>query len=143
MQLIATTALVAFFVLSGNTSAETSQITAEAVQTEAVREVLEAHSVALTGYNAVPEQTDSDPTITASGAYSNPEVVAARSVDLKDELPFGTVIEFVIPEGNSAPPCGLSSVSHLVGYRVIADSMHPRKRNQVYILFDAGDAVRI
>ena len=143
MQIIATTALMAFFILSSNTSAEVSQITPEMASPEPVQEVLEVHSVALTGYNAVPEQTDADPSMTASGAYSNPEIVAARSVDLADELPFGTVIEFTIAETGTKAPCGLSSVNHLVGYRVIADSMHPRKRNQIDIMFDTQDSVRI
>lgn len=107
------------------------------------QEVVPSYSVSLTGYNAVPEQTDDSPEWTASGAYSNPDMVAARSVDLKEELPFGTVIEFVIADNASKAPCGLSSVEHLVGYRVVADSMHPRKRNQIDILFDANDTVRI
>ncbi len=143
MSVIATTAFMAFFILSSNTSAETASITTEIVSAEPVQEVVEVHSVALTGYNAVPEQTDSDPSTTASGAYSNPEVIAARSVDLADELPFGTVIEFTLSGKNSKPPCGLSAVDHLVGYRVIADSMHPRKRNQIDIMFDNKDSVRI
>ena len=36
-------------------------------------------TVTLTAYNAVPAQTDSDPFTTASGMYSNPDLVAARS----------------------------------------------------------------
>ena len=94
----------------------------------------QAFSVAMTAYNAVPEQTDGDPMTTASGAYSNPEIIAARSVDLADELPFGTVI--AISSASSTPTCGLHVVSDLIGLRVIADSMHPRKRNQIDILFE-------
>lgn len=90
--------------------------------------------VAMTAYNAVPEQTDSDPTITASGAYSNPEIVAARSRDLKEELPFGTVIEIVGP-ANAQHSCGYDVVSPILGYRVIADTMHQRFTNRVDVLF--------
>lgn len=92
------------------------------------------YTVSMTGYNAVPEQTDSDPFTTASGAYSNPEVVAARSVDLKEDLPFGTVIEIVAHNDVSNPNCGFSVVEEHLGLRVIADSMHPRKRNQIDVL---------
>lgn len=92
------------------------------------------YTVSMTGYNAVPEQTDGDPFTTASGAYSNPEVVAARSVDLKEQLPWGTVIE-IIARGDAANPnCGYEVVEEHLGLRVIADSMHPRKRNQIDIL---------
>ena len=99
-------------------------------------------SVKLTAYNAVAAQTDGDPRTTASGAFSNPEVVAARSRDLADILPFGTIIAI---EG---PPvadndCGYSLVSPQIGYRVIADSMHSRKRSQVDILLDHADTVSI
>mgnify|MGYP003395153657 CR=1 FL=1 len=91
-------------------------------------------TVSMTGYNAVPEQTDGDPFTTASGAYSNPEVVAARSVDLKEQLPWGTVIEIVAHNDVKNPNCGFSVVEEHLGLRVIADSMHPRKRNQIDVL---------
>lgn len=92
------------------------------------------YTVSMTGYNAVPEQTDADPFTTASGAYSDPDVVAARSVDLKEDLPFGTVIEIVAHNDTKNPNCGFSVVEEHLGLRVIADSMHPRKRNQIDIL---------
>ena len=97
-----------------------------------------AYTVAMTGYNAVPGQTDDSPDITASGAYSNPEIVAARSVDLADELPFGTVIEIDPTTSTSSPTCGLGIVQDKVGFRVIADSMHPRMHDKIDILFDGG-----
>lgn len=95
---------------------------------------LPTYSVALTAYNAVPAQTDGDPFTTASGAYSNPEVVAARSQDLRDELPFGTIIEVSGPStpGNS---CGYSVVAPVIGYRVIADVMNARYTDRIDILF--------
>ena len=95
-------------------------------------------SVAMTGYNAVPEQTDGDPFTTASGAFSDPDVVAARSVDLADELPFGTVI--AVTAASSSPTCGFNVAEDAIGLRVVADSMHPRKRNQIDILFDVKPA---
>ncbi len=92
------------------------------------------YPVTLTAYNAVPEQTDSNPFETASGAYSNPEVVAARSQDLADELPFGTIIEI---DGPNAPQnnCGYGIVAPIVGYRVIADTMNVHFTNRIDILF--------
>ena len=93
-----------------------------------------SHVVTLTAYNAVPEQTDNDPLVTASGAYSNPEIVAARSRDLADTLPFGTIIEIVGPS-TSQNNCGYDIVEHIVGYRVIADSMNSRYTDRIDILF--------
>lgn len=94
-------------------------------------------SVAMTAYNAVPEQTDEDPFTTASGAYSNPEIIAARSRDLKEDLPFGTVIEILGPETANVN-CGYDIVSPIMGYRVIADTMHQRFTNRVDVLFSTN-----
>ena len=80
------TALTGFFVFAGVGGISTDTLM-KAESTQAP--TYPTYSVAMTGYNAVPEQTDSDPTTTASGAYSDPDVVAARSVDLADELQIG------------------------------------------------------
>jgi len=101
---------------------------------EAARPVAPGMLVAMTAYNAVPEQTDGDPMITASGAYSNPEIIAARSRDLKDELPFGTIIEIEGPDSDQNN-CGYDVVSPILGYRVIADTMHQRFTKRVDVLF--------
>ena len=95
-----------------------------------------SYTVALTAYNAVPEQTDDTPFETASGAYSNPEVVAARTGDLADELPFGTIIEIDGSNTTSGNDCGYSMVQSHIGYRVIEDSMNARLSNRVDVLFD-------
>lgn len=92
-----------------------------------------SYPVMLTAYNAVPEQTDGNPLETASGAFSNPEVVAARSQDLADELPFGTIIELDGP-ASSQNNCGYGVVSPLIGYRVIADTMNARYTNRIDVL---------
>lgn len=96
--------------------------------------VLPSYEVTLTAYNAVPSQTDSDPLVTASGIYSNPEIVAARSRDLAKELPFGTIIEINGPSvsGNT---CGYEVVAPIIGYRIIADSMNARFTDRIDILF--------
>ena len=100
------------------------------------------HVVSMTGYNAVAEQTDGDPHTTASGAYSNPQIIAARSVDLKEELPYGTVIEVVAKADTSNPNCGIGLVDEYIGLRVVADSMHSRKRNQIDLMFINDKVVR-
>lgn len=96
--------------------------------------VIPSYSVTLTAYNAVEDQTDSTPFETASGAYSNPEVIAARSSNLADRLPFGTIIEL---DGTNASreACGFSTVAPLIGYRVIGDSMNPRYIDRIDVLF--------
>lgn len=96
--------------------------------------MLPGYSVTLTAYNAVAAQTDSNPHETASGAYSNPEVVAARSRNLADELPFGTIIE-IDGSGASKESCGYGIVAPIIGYRVIADTMNARFTDRIDILF--------
>lgn len=93
------------------------------------------YTIALTAYNAVPDQTDATPFETASGAYSNPEVVAARTIDLARELPFGTIIEIDGSGTTSGDNCGYSMVQSHIGYRVIEDSMNARLTNRVDVLF--------
>jgi len=115
-----------FFFSAGN---------AEAPQAPAA---IPSYTVTLTAYNAVPEQTDSDPWMTASGAFSNPEVIAARSVDFKDELPFGTIIELVGPSADPKNTCGYHAVDEHIGYRVIADVMNPRYSARIDVLFDTA-----
>lgn len=94
-----------------------------------------SYTVALTAYNAVPAQTDDTPFETASGAYSNPEIVAARTSDLAAKLPFGTIIELdgsgIAPSDNN---CGYGMVAPHIGYRVIEDSMNARLTNRVDVL---------
>lgn len=100
----------------------------------------DVYTVTLTSYNAVAEQTDANPLITASGAATNAEVIAARSVDLAGVLPFGTIVA-IERAGEDTSKCHFGTTKHLIGYRVIADSMHSRKRNQVDVLFDQHDTV--
>jgi 3D (Asp-Asp-Asp) domain-containing protein len=92
------------------------------------------YTVTMTAYNAVPGQTDDTPEITSIGAYTNSEIIAARSSDLADELPYGTVID-VVP-ATTTPNCGYKYVSDKIGLRVIGDAMHARMRNKIDILMD-------
>ncbi len=130
-----------FFILSGTSSSDVLSKTTSFAYAEAVPQT---YAVKMTGYNAVAGQTDGDPHITASGVYSDADVVAARSVDLADELPFGTVIEILGPTATSTDPnCGYALVEPMIGYRVIADSMHPRKREQIDILFHTDSSALV
>lgn len=119
-----------FFLFSGATMA----LPASASAPVATVASMPSYPVTLTAYNAVPEQTDANPFETASGVYSNPEIVAARSQDLAAELPFGTIVEIEGPAepGNS---CGYDVVAPIIGYRVIADTMNARYTGRVDILF--------
>jgi 3D (Asp-Asp-Asp) domain-containing protein len=96
--------------------------------------VVPSYLATLTAYNAVPEQTDGNPFETASGAYSNPEVVAARSQDLAARLPFGTIIELDAP-ADPQNNCGFGVVESRIGYRVVADTMNKRYTDRLDVLF--------
>lgn len=110
---------------------------AQSATPQAIAPVQPSYPVTLTAYNAVPAQTKSDPSTTASGAYSNPEIVAARSRDLADELPFGTIIEIDAPaDPDSDGKCGYDTVAPIIGYRVIADTMNDRYTNHIDVLFN-------
>lgn len=148
-------ALVGLFAFSGNPSvAAPTILTDESVATSTIAvasavEIVRAEGgeaepfmVKLTSYNAVPEQTDHNPSVTASGANANPEVVAARSVDLAGTLPFGTIIALE-RTASDTENCRFGAVEHLIGYRVIADSMHSRKRQQIDVLLDETDTVLV
>jgi len=132
-----TTALIGLFTLGGAVAADTAY-----AATEPQVEAIPSYTVSMTGYNAVSAQTDGDPHTTASGAFANPDVVAARSVDLAANLPYGTVIEIVASSAAASRGCGIHVIDQYLGLRVIADSMHSRKRNQVDVLFNTKPVVR-
>ena len=155
MPVIAVAALMGFIFMPGSASAPTPVVIA-ASKAEAAssvgeepskrlatsRGVASSHLVSMTAYNAVVGQTDGDPFTTASGAYSNPEVVAARSRDLAGELPFGTVIR-IERTAKDTPNCRFSQVESQIGYRVIADSMHSRWTKKIDVLVDENNTVEV
>jgi 3D (Asp-Asp-Asp) domain-containing protein len=145
-------ALVGFIILSGgagpsslpDTASTTSAKIALADPVHVERPASpESYTVKLTSYNALPEQTDSTPFTTSIGALSNPEVVAARSSDLAEKLPYGTIVAFEGPEDGDSSNCHFSAVKRLIGYRVIADAMNPRIHNTVDVLLDETDTVTV
>lgn len=102
-------------------------------------------TVKMTAYNALPGQTDDTPDRTSIGAYTDPDIIAARSPDLAEKLPYGTVIE-VVPASTSSPKdvnCGREAVEDQIGLRVIADAMNPRIKNTIDILLDHTDLVSV
>ena len=147
------TALVGFLVLPVGVIAPN---TAEAAQTAltpgmgigalaapdalAKKAALPFFTAKLTAYNAVPGQTDATPYVTAAGAFSNPEVVAARSRDLAGMLPYGTIIKIERTQVDT-PSCRFSSFEDQIGYRVIADAMNPRIINTVDVLMNQNKKV--
>lgn len=150
---VITLALMGFFAFGGGpmaapetttavTSAEMATTTLALKETVPVTRITDgsASTVTLTSYNAVPEQTDANPFITASGAFTNPEVIAARSIDLAGKLPYGTIVA-IERTAEDTGNCRFSKVKHLIGYRVIADSMHSRKRGQIDVLLDQNDTI--
>ena len=140
MNSILSKALIGLFALSGSTGTLANAAPA-AVQAPVEPTPTASYSVSMTAYNAVPGQTDSDPTTTASGAYSNPEIVAARSQDLASELPYGTVIR--VEAATTTPNCGYNAVASQVGYRVIADAMNARMKNRIDILLNQDQTVNV
>lgn len=101
-----------------------------------------AYEVTLTAYNAVAEQTDGDPSITASGVHTNAEVIAARSQDLGQELPFGTVV-LITRDADDTPGCNFHKIEDQVGYRVIADTMNARFTNRIDVELDTENKVTV
>jgi len=99
------------------------------------------YTVKLTGYNALVAQTDSDPFTTASGLYSNPEIIVAKSRDI--DLPFGTVVKINTENRKYTGGCGVEVVSGQIGYRVIGDVTHARKSMQIDVLLDHTKPVNL
>src|SRR3989344_2074475 len=116
-------ALMGLFLLAGTAGMPMAAPIAPAVLAAPAQPT---YSLTLTGYNAVPEQTDDTPFVTASGAYTNPEVVAARSQDLAAELPFGTIPAIGGPAPDNTVGCNHDTGGSHIGCRVIADTMHFR-----------------
>src|SRR3989344_6006664 len=81
--LIASALVAGFFLFSGAHAASAPK---------APSADLPSYLVTLTSYNAVAWQTDDTPMITGSGLRSNPEIIAARSADFAQDLPYGTII---------------------------------------------------
>lgn len=103
--------------------------------------VRESFQLKATAYNAVAEQTDATPDVTAIGTPAEPGVAAA-SRDVLDKLPFGTRVQVVevLPSEGNPNGCG-GSVEQLQGISPhegaefrIEDTTHFRKRGQIDFL---------
>ncbi len=129
-------ALMGFSLLFGATTLPGGNIATSQTPTAPVVSAEPSYTVTATAYNAVPAQTSDHPFVTASGAYSNPEIIAARSQDFAAELPFGTIIEIDGSNISSNDTCGYNVVAPHIGYRVIEDTMNARYTKRIDILFD-------
>ncbi len=67
-------------------------------------------------------------------------MVAARSRDFAEELPFGTIIKLSGP-AEAGRNCGYDFAEPLIGYRVIADTMNARMHDHIDVLFDTDTTV--
>lgn len=130
---------------SSLTSNSTSTLNLTTTKVSSIQELKapETYSVTLTSYNAVPSQTDGTPNTTSIGVWTNPEVIAARSRDLADELPYGTIIAVEGPSSTGGASCGYSSVKDLIGYRVIGDAMNARMHDKIDVLLNPAHKVQM
>lgn len=133
--MLSLTALMGFLLFSGAASLHAGPSAAQTPPSAPEKIPVPTYTVTVTAYNAVPEQTDDTPHETASGAFSNTELIAARSRDLAQELPFGTIIAFDASGAVAQKSCGFRVVEPVVGYRVIADTMNARYTDRIDILF--------
>lgn len=94
-------------------------------------------NLTVTAYNAVTAQTSNKhPHITASGAPPNAQIVAAVTPMLLRKLPFGTVVRIKADTVAAQPrSCDIRRVQHLIGYRVVLDTMSPNAKGELDVLF--------
>ena len=81
--------------------------------------------VHVTTYNAVPEQTDGTPEITAYGRKSKPGVTFAASNDLIEKLNLKPGVKMYVP--------GIPSRAK-DGMWIFEDKMHPRWKNRIDLM---------
>jgi len=91
-------------------------------------EVIRTYTVRATGYSSTPDQTDSTPFVTASGAYVRDGIIAANVYENGRRLPFGTLVR--IPE--------------IYGDKifVVEDRMNIRYKNNIDIWFPETQLAR-
>ncbi len=89
-----------------------------------------------TGYNSHASQTDSTPTITATGATTTFGIIAASRDLLDDEIPYGSLVR-IRDLGNYKSGRGAGHFQDLLNETlfIVEDTMHPRKVDQVDIWF--------
>ena len=85
--------------------------------------------VTMTAYSSEAAQTDSTPTVTATGETVGPGVVAVSRDLLQAELPYGTELR-VVEVNTAANACGGWNPGMVLE---VQDTMHPRRTNHVDI----------
>ena len=89
-----------------------------------------------TGYNSHASQTDSTPTITATGATTAFGIIAASRDLLGDRIPYGSLVR-IRDLGSYRSGRGVGQYQDLLGETlfIVEDTMHPRKVDQIDIWF--------
>lgn len=142
VQLFTSIAIATFLFGGANASpVATAELKSAEKSFFAAAHIPKSYTIKLTGYNAVPAQTDDDPFTTASGLYSNPEIIVAKSRDL--DLPFGTVIAIDASNRERNNSCGVELVEDMIGYRVIGDVTHARKSMQIDVLLNERKPINL
>ena len=97
-----------------------------------------------TAYNSLSSQTDSTPHITATGARTRFGIVAVSRDVLSADIPYGSLIR-IRDLGNYYTGRGAGRYQQLLdghGLFIVEDTMHPRKRKQVDVWFEALSSAR-
>lgn len=86
-------------------------------------------------YNSIPNQTDSTPSITATGTRTRPGVLAVSRDILRSGLPYGSTVKVVRQQG-----CGLNVVGRVF---TVEDTMNRTKYRSADIwMLRRSDSIR-
>ncbi|ADI15644.1 conserved hypothetical protein [Truepera radiovictrix DSM 17093] len=96
---------------------------------KAAPEALHTLEVTLTAYASTPDQTEGDPTVTATGQRVRPGIVAVSRDLLKTQLPYGTQVR-VVEIRTDDEGCGGYPTSTVFE---VQDTMAPERVNEVDI----------
>jgi 3D (Asp-Asp-Asp) domain-containing protein len=89
-----------------------------------------------TAYNSHASQTDSSPTVTATGATTTFGIIAVSRDLLGDEIPYGSLVR-IRDLGNYRSGRGAGHYQDLLSDTlfIVEDTMHPRKAEQIDVWF--------
>jgi 3D (Asp-Asp-Asp) domain-containing protein len=95
------------------------------------------YTLKATAYNSVPEQTNSQPFITATGASTRFGIIAVSRDLLPRHIPYGSLVR-IYDLGNYHDGRGYGKYQALLdghGYFIVEDTMHMRKQEQIDLWF--------
>jgi len=108
------------------------------------RAVYPTYRVRATGYNSHASQTDSTPFITATGARTQPGIIAVSRDLLDEEIPYGSLVRLK-DLGNFHNGRGHGKHQDFLDAQdifIVEDTLHWRKRNQIDVWFPALSQAR-